>query len=111
MVLQGKDKPTFNPALEEGDIVVVINADQAQLSGKKQAEKIYYRHSGVPGNLHKSTPAELAVKFGQAEVLWRAVSGMLPKNHLRKVRCSVCLLSSTLQTLHHPIVVCISYDR
>lgn len=92
--LQGKDRPDFVPQSDGGDVVVVVNADKAVLTGKKMQDKIYYRHMGKPGNLRQSTPEEKKELFGGAELVWRAVSGMLPKNKLRKVRC--CWLSSLL---------------
>jgi large subunit ribosomal protein L13 len=84
-VLQGKDRPDYNPTADGGDVVVVINADNAILTGRKEEDKIYYSHSGKPGNLKKSTPAEKREQFGGAEIIWKAVNGMLPKNKLRKV--------------------------
>lgn len=87
LVLQGKDKPTFEPTADNGDIVVCINADHAVLTGNKFQEKIYYRHSGKPGCLRTSTPALEHEKYGGgAEIVWKAVNGMLPKNKLRRVR-------------------------
>lgn len=87
-VLTGKDRPDYEPTADMGDVVVMINADKAVLTGKKNEEKIFYSHSGKPGNLKKQTPEELKAKFGGADVVWRAVSGMLPKNRLRDVRRS-----------------------
>lgn len=65
-----------------------MNADKAIFTGKKMQEKIYYRHMGKPGNLRESTPEEKKEIFGGAELVWKAVSGMLPKNKLRKVCCT-----------------------
>lgn len=83
--LQGKDRPDFVPQSDGGDVVVVINADKSVFTGKKMEEKIYYRHMGKPGNLRESTPEEKKEMFGGAELVWKAVSGMLPKNKLRNV--------------------------
>lgn len=84
-LLQGKEKPDFAPYLDSGDQVVVINAAQVEVTGKKRNQKIYYRHSGFPGGLKSETFAQL-IKRNPAEVVSRAVSGMLPKNKLREKR-------------------------
>ena len=81
MTLRGKNKPTFTPFLDTGDFVVVVNAAQVQLTGKKLADKIYYRHSGYIGGLKEITAGRLLQKKPE-EVLRHAVRGMLPKNSL-----------------------------
>jgi ribosomal protein L13 len=88
-VLQGKDRPDYRPQHDGGDVVVVINASKAIFTGKKMKEKIYYSHSGKPGNLKTTTPQKLKDKFGGAAMIWKAVDGMLPKNKLRAV-CLFC---------------------
>lgn len=92
MVLQGKDRPDYDPVADVGDVVVAINADRARLTGKKLTQKVYYRHSGKPGALRQSTPEEEIERFGGAAVLWKAVRGMLPKNKLRAVRMRKLLI-------------------
>eukprot|EP00892_Ulva_mutabilis_P001978 jgi/Ulvmu1/11781/UM008_0195.1 len=84
--LQGKDRPDFTPQSDGGDVVVVVNADQAVFTGKKMQDKVYYRHMRKPGNLRQSSPEEKKEQYGGAELIWKAVSGMLPKNKLRKRR-------------------------
>jgi large subunit ribosomal protein L13 len=81
MILRGKIKPTFTPYMDMGDIVVVINAAQVKLSGKKLKEKLYYRHSGYPGGLSAISAEKLLAKAPE-EVIRKAVRGMLPKNRL-----------------------------
>lgn len=83
--LIGKDKKNFVPYLDMGDYVVVINAKKVGVTGRKEEEKIYTRYSGYPGGLKKKTLAELREKKPE-EIIKRAVSGMLPKNKLRKRR-------------------------
>ncbi|MDH5638791.1 MAG: 50S ribosomal protein L13, partial [Nitrospinota bacterium] len=80
-VLRGKNKPTFTPHVDTGAFVVVINADKVALSGKKQDQKIYYRHSGYLGSLKSVSAREMLSKKPE-EVLRHAVKGMLPKNKL-----------------------------
>ncbi|MFH1595614.1 MAG: 50S ribosomal protein L13 [Pseudomonadota bacterium] len=81
MVLRGKTKPTFTPHIDTGDFVVVVNAGQVQLTGRKLDNKFYYRHSGYPGGLKEISARHLLQKKPE-EVLRHAVRGMLPKNSL-----------------------------
>ncbi len=80
-ILMGKGKPQFTPHLDVGDFVVVVNADKASLSGRKEGTKTYYRYSGYPGGL-KSTTFSKYVKEKPEELFRHAVWGMLPKNKL-----------------------------
>ncbi|PIU42907.1 MAG: 50S ribosomal protein L13 [Parcubacteria group bacterium CG_4_9_14_0_2_um_filter_35_11] len=84
-ILQGKDKPNFRPEKSGKEIVEVENVDKIKVTGKKLKEKIYYHYSGYPGGLKTITLEEL-IKKNPAEVLKRAVLGMLPKNRLQKQR-------------------------
>lgn len=81
MVLRGKTKPTFTPHLDTGDFVVVVNAGQVQLTGRKLDNKLYYRHSGYMGGLKEISARHLLQKKPE-ELLRHAVRGMLPKNSL-----------------------------
>ena len=81
MVLRGKNKPQFTPHMDTGDFVVVVNADQVRLTGRKLDQKVYYRHSGYMGGL-KETPVRTLLKKKPEEILRHAVRGMLPKNSL-----------------------------
>ena len=81
MVLRGKTKPVFTPHIDTGDFVVVVNAAQVQLTGKKLDNKMYYRHSGYMGGL-KEISARKQLQKKPEEVLRHAVRGMLPKNSL-----------------------------
>ncbi len=80
-VLMGKNKPQYAPHIDTGDFVVVVNAEKATLSGNKEETKIYYRHSGKPGNLRAETAGELRARR-PALLVERAVKRMLPKNRL-----------------------------
>lgn len=82
-ILTGKYKPIYVPYMDVGDYVVVINADKIKLTGKKWTDKIYYSHSGYIGGL-KSISAIDLFKKDPTRLLRYAVSGMLPKNKLRK---------------------------
>lgn len=82
-LLMGKYKPIYSRHLDVGDYVIVINAAQVKVSGKKAEQKLYYRHSGYPGGLKSSTYKEV---FGTqpTRVIEHAVKGMLPHNRLGK---------------------------
>jgi large subunit ribosomal protein L13 len=81
MVLRGKTKPIFTPHCDTGDFVVVVNAEQARLTGNKLDDKTYYRHSGYMGGI-KSNTARQTFQGKPEAVLREAVRGMLPKNSL-----------------------------
>jgi large subunit ribosomal protein L13 len=83
-VLRGKNKATFNPHMDNGDFVVVTNIDKIKFTGKKFAEKKYYRHTGHPGGIKESTPQTLSEKNKTEEILKLAVKRMLPGGPLAK---------------------------
>ena len=83
-VLRGKNKPTFNPHLDNGDYVVVTNIDKIKFTGKKFLNKKYYRHTGHPGGIKETSPAVLAEKNKSSEILKLAVKRMLPGGPLAK---------------------------
>lgn len=80
-VLTGKHKPIYAPHVDTGDFVIVVNAEKTVLTGRKETEKIYYRHSGYIGSLRSETVAEVREKHPR-RLIERAVRGMLPKNRL-----------------------------
>lgn len=79
--LRGKHKPEYTPHVDTGDYIVVINAEQIEVTGNKASQKVYYRHSGYPGGL-KETSYEVMKNKKPEEILKNAVKGMLPKNTL-----------------------------
>jgi len=83
MMLMGKHKPDYTPFLKTGDHVVVVNADKVILTGKKEDDKLYRRHSGYPGGL-KETNARKLRQDHPTRLVEFAVAGMLPKNKLGK---------------------------
>jgi len=83
-VLRGKNKPTFNPHIDNGDFVVVTNIEKIKFSGKKFIKKKYFRHTGHPGGIKEITPAELKNKNKTQDILKLAVKRMLPGGPLAK---------------------------
>jgi large subunit ribosomal protein L13 len=80
-LLRGKHKPTFAAHMDNGDFVIIINAEKVALTGSKLAQKKAYRHSGYPGGLTATTYAELLEKNPERAVE-KAIRGMLPHNTL-----------------------------
>ena len=83
MILTGKNKPTYTPFVDTGDMVVVINADKVTLTGNKWMAKKYFRRSRFFGSLKETTAKEMLEK-NPTFILQDAVSGMLPKTKLGK---------------------------
>ncbi len=79
--LRGKHKAEYTPHVDTGDYIVVINADQVTVTGRKTTDKVYYRHSGYPGGIKSITFDKLQDKF-PTRIIEKAVKGMLPKNPL-----------------------------
>ena len=79
--LRGKHKPTYAPHVDTGDFIIVVNADQVVLTGRKEDQKVYYRHSGRPGSLKSETARRLRQRRPE-RLVENAVRGMLPKNRL-----------------------------
>jgi len=87
VLLRGKHKATFAPHIDNGDFVIVINAEKVALTGKKLTDKMVYRHSGYPGGLKTKAIGELLETF-PTRVIENAVKGMLPKNKLAGAQLS-----------------------
>ena len=83
-ILRGKNKPTFNPHIDNGDFVVVTNIEKIKFTGKKNTDKKYYRHTGHPGGIKVRTPEDLVNKNKTDEILKLAVKRMLPGGPLAK---------------------------
>lgn len=77
ILLRGKHKPTYEPHLDDGDFVIVINASQVRVSGNKADQIKYYSHSGYPGGLKTRSYADQMSRFPE-RVLEKAIWGMLP---------------------------------
>ncbi len=83
-ILRGKNKPTFNPHIDNGDFVVVTNIDKIKFTGKKFLNKKYYRHTGHPGGIKEKSPIHLKDKNKTEQILKLAVKRMLPGGPLAK---------------------------
>lgn len=83
--LTGKNKPTYTPHIDGGDYVVVINAKNTVVTGTKELDKVYYRHTGFPGGIKDERLEEVREKYPE-RIIINAVKGMLPKNKLQAER-------------------------
>jgi large subunit ribosomal protein L13 len=83
-VLRGKHKPTYTPYMDNGDYVIIINAEKIHVTGKKMDQKIYRRHTGWFGGL-KETPMRVMLQKKPTDILRTAIKGMLPKNNLGRL--------------------------
>lgn len=79
MRLRGKHRPDYTPHVDCGDYVVVINADKVKFTGRKLAQKVYYRHTGHPGGIKERTAGQILEGRFPERVLEKAVERMLPK--------------------------------
>ena len=84
-ILRGKHKVDFTPNMDMGDFVIVINAEKIKLTGTKENDKVYFRHTGYPGGVKETKYSEMIQKFPE-RIVENAVKGMLPHNRLgRKI--------------------------
>ncbi len=79
--LRGKHRPDYTPHVNCGDFIVVINAEKVAVTGKKESDKIYYRHSGYPGGIKAAALKQVRARHPE-RIIERAVRGMLPRNRL-----------------------------
>jgi large subunit ribosomal protein L13 len=80
-ILRGKNKPAYAPHWDMGDSVIIVNAAKVRLTGRKSAQKMYYRHSGYPGGF-RAEPFEKLIVRRPTVPVERAIRGMLPKGPL-----------------------------
>ena len=81
-LLRGKHKPTYTPNMDSGDDIIVINAEKVKLTGKKDANKTYYRHTGYPGGLKSQKASDILEGKNPEKVVKLAIKRMIPNNPL-----------------------------
>ena len=89
--LRGKHKAEYTPHVDTGDYIIVVNVEKLRVTGNKEQDKKYYRHSGYPGGIYETNFAKLQKRFPE-RILEKAVKGMLPKGPLgyamlKKLKC------------------------
>ena len=85
-MLRGKHKPIYTPHIDCGDHIVVVNADKVRLTGRKLAQKTYYRHTGYPGGIRSRTAAQVMAGAHPERVIEKAVERMMPKGKLGRAQ-------------------------
>lgn len=80
-VLRGKNKPTYTPHVDTGDFVVVVNAGEVALTGRKEEQKLYWSYSGYPGGIKQKSAAKVRARHPE-RLVEHAVRGMLPRTKL-----------------------------
>ncbi len=76
-VLRGKNKPNYTPNQDCGDNLIIINADRVHLTGKKEKNKIYYRHTGYPGGIKETNPEKMKAKEKSSDIIKLAIKRMI----------------------------------
>jgi len=89
-VLRGKNKPDYTPNQDCGDNLIIINADQVHLTGKKVKDKIYYRHTGYPGGIKETNPEKMKAREKSSDIIKLAIKRMIPSGPLGKKQLSNC---------------------
>jgi len=100
-ILRGKNKPEYTPNQDCGDNLIIINADKIHLTGKKETDKIYYRHTGYPGGLKETNPEKMRMKNKSTEIIKLAIKRMIPKGPLGYQQLSNCKIFSGSNHLHN----------
>ncbi|MFC1553559.1 50S ribosomal protein L13, partial [candidate division KSB1 bacterium] len=80
-ILRGKHKPVFSPHIDVGDYVIIINADKIRVTGDKENQKMYYRHTGYIGHLKSISLKDMREKNPEF-IIYNSIKKMLPKNSL-----------------------------
>ena len=100
IILRGKNKPEYTPNQDCGDNLIIINADKVYLTGNKNTDKIYYKHTGFPGGLKESSPKKMKEKNKSTEIIKLAIKRMIPSGPLGNQQLSNCKIFSGSEHLH-----------
>lgn len=98
--LRGKHKPEYTPHMDTGDYIVVINAEKVKLTGNKEQDKFYYRHSGYPGGLTATRAKDMRATHPE-RMIKIAVKGMLPKGPLGRQMFRKLKVYTGIEHEHH----------
>ena len=110
-ILRGKNKPEYTPNQDCGDNLIIINSDKVYLTGKKETDKIYYRHTGHPGGLKETNPEKMRLKNKSNDIIKLAIKRMIPSGPLGRQQLSNCKIFSGAEHNHNaqnPITLNIS---
>tara|TARA_B100000686_G_C16319670_1_gene727567 strand:+ start:238 stop:699 length:462 start_codon:yes stop_codon:yes gene_type:complete len=89
-ILRGKNKVEYTPNQDCGDNLIIINSEKVILTGKKETNKIYYKHTGYPGGIKETNPEKMKDKKKSQNIIRLAIKRMIPKGPLGKKQLSNC---------------------
>ena len=89
-ILRGKNKVDYTPNQDCGDNLIIINSDKVALTGKKDANKIYYKHTGYPGGIKETNSIKMKIKNKSQDIIKLAIKRMIPSGPLGKKQLSNC---------------------
>ena len=110
-ILRGKNKPEYTPNQDCGDNLIIINSDKIGLTGNKEKNKLYFRHTGYPGGLKETNPIKMKEKNKSSDIIKLAIKRMIPKGPLGRKQLSNCKIYSGPEHSHtaqNPTVLDIS---
>ena len=93
-ILRGKNKPNYTPNQDCGDNLIIINADKVHLTGQKDKNKTYYRHTGYPGGIKETNPEKMKAKNKSNDIIKLAIKRMIPSGPLGRKQLSNCKIYS-----------------
>ncbi|WP_341807947.1 50S ribosomal protein L13 [Wolbachia endosymbiont (group E) of Neria commutata] len=99
--LRGKHKPEYTPHMDCGDNIIIVNAEKVHLTGRKLKDKIYYKHTGYPGGLKQTTPANILNGKFPERVVEMAVKRMLDDGPMARRRFENLYVYSGPEHKHH----------
>lgn len=99
-ILRGKNKPEYTPNQDCGDNLIIINSDKVALTGNKEKDKIYYKHSGYPGGLKEITAIKMKESNKSNDIIKYAIKRMIPKGPLGKKQLSNCKIFTGTEHSH-----------
>tara|TARA_Y100000590_G_scaffold259321_1_gene291179 strand:- start:757 stop:1218 length:462 start_codon:yes stop_codon:yes gene_type:complete len=110
-ILRGKNKPEYTPNQDCGDNLIIINSDKIGLTGNKEKNKLYFRHTGYPGGIKETNPIKMKEKNKSSDIIKLAIKRMIPKGPLGRKQLSNCKIYSGPEHSHtaqNPTVLDIS---
>ena len=99
-ILRGKNKPSYTPNQDCGDNLVIVNSDHVFLTGKKEKNKIYYRHTGYPGGIKETNPEKMRAKNKSQDIIKLAIKRMIPSGPLGRKQLSNCKIYPGIDHSH-----------
>ena len=99
-ILRGKNKPEYTPNQDCGDNLIIINSDKVALTGKKETDKIYYKHTGFPGGIKQINPLIMREKNKSNDIIKLAIKRMIPKGPLGRQQLSNCKIFTGSEYSH-----------